>query len=124
LYVVIGAADHTGASAGDTADLLEVRGVAGIWVVGPKAPELAEPTKPAEPTATTPPAGTGESLAEEIMVVYLDEDPVETAERIEDVLAPRWEKTGLRPRLAGPFETISPWSWDWFEADRREEGGQ
>jgi hypothetical protein len=113
VYVVIGAgagAGADGADGGDVSSLLEVPGVAGIWRFGPVA------------AVSSAPAASGETLEEEAVVCYLDEDPVETAGRIEEVIAPAW--TGGGPRLAGPFETITPWSWDWFEAHGPSEGGQ
>jgi hypothetical protein len=102
VYVVIGA----GVDDADVSALLEVPGVAGVWRFGPGG---------AVPSAR---AATGETLEEEAVVCYLDADPVETAGRIEEFIAPGW--TAGSPRLAGPFETIRPWAWDWFEVDRRE----
>jgi hypothetical protein len=108
VYLVIGAVAGAGTVTGTgvgVEELLEVPGVAGVWSFAPVV------------GVSSAPAVTGETLEEEILVCYLDEDPVETAARIEEVVAPGWRGG---PRLAGPFETITPWSWDWFGADRRE----
>jgi hypothetical protein len=116
LYVVVGGTDSESAVGSGIADLLQVPGVAGIWAFGRSG------ATPATRTSLAAPAGS-ERLDEEIVVIYLDDDPLETAGRIEDVLVPGWESSGIRPRLAGPFETISPWSWDWFEDVRPGDGG-
>ena len=44
-----------------------------------------------------------------VTVAWLDDDPVSVSERIAPVLGHR---TGVE--FAGPFETITPWEWDWF----------
>jgi hypothetical protein len=42
-----------------------------------------------------------------ITVSWLDDDPL--------VVAARFPPTGNRTEFAGPFETITPWKWDWFD---------
>jgi len=42
-----------------------------------------------------------------ITVAWLDEDPL--------AVAPRLAVPGDGVELAGPFATITPWEWDWFE---------
>jgi hypothetical protein len=50
------------------------------------------------------------SGARRVTVAWLDDEPVEVAERVAAVVAGR---SGVE--LAGPFETITPGHWDWFE---------
>jgi hypothetical protein len=45
--------------------------------------------------------------AQRITVAWLDGEPVQVAR----TLAP----PGAGVELAGPFETITPWQWDWFD---------
>lgn len=49
-----------------------------------------------------------------ITVCYLDEPPLSVVESLDTAMI---EALGERrpPELAGPFETITPWSWDWFD---------
>jgi len=51
---------------------------------------------------------------EGIPIVIKDLHPV--AGEITKLLRLRWEAHGRMPRLAGPYETIVPRSWDWFDA--------
>jgi hypothetical protein len=56
-----------------------------------------------------------------LKVVWCDEDPAETASRIEDTDADwvgRDSAAGDVEHVlfSGPLATISPWQWDWFEA--------
>jgi hypothetical protein len=44
--------------------------------------------------------------------LFLDDDPVATAERLRPVLAARWEQTDVEPLLAAPFYPIAPYQWD------------
>ena len=41
---------------------------------------------------------------------WLDDDPVAVAAR----LAPTRYEPAANVTFAGPFETITPWKWDWF----------
>ena len=45
-----------------------------------------------------------------LMLCYLDDEPVAVATRLAEVV-------GGQPDVAfaGPFETITPWHWDWFD---------
>ena len=79
------------------AELLEVDGVAGLWSttaidVGPR---LAS-------------AQAGQQLT----YCFLDEDPVETAHRLQPVLEKRWSATDIEPLFAGPFHPVIPYEWD------------
>jgi len=50
-----------------------------------------------------------------ITVCWLDDEPLAVADRLAPVLAADWERRQSRPVLAAPFETITPWAWDWFD---------
>jgi hypothetical protein len=71
------------------AALLALDGVAGMWELAPTSIQSDELSK----------SGYG------VTVVYLDEDPVEVARPIGELLRDR------RPALAAPFVTLQPWSW-------------
>ena len=55
--------------------------------------------------------------ARRITVCWLDDDVLEVAARIAPVVAGRQVRGAHRARVtfAGPFETITPWKWDWFD---------
>jgi hypothetical protein len=95
VYVIVGANPGV-------AQLLGIQGVAGVWAF-----------RPGEVTPQ-PPSGAGGRFEDQIVVCYLDGDPVETGSSIMKVLG-----AGTSLRFAGAFETITPWSWDWFD----DEGG-
>src|SRR5262245_31243567 len=85
--------------AAPVSDFIEVPGVAGAW------------------WATGAPKGAPFSLGADntglrITYCYLDDDPVETAERLRPVMEKRWVDAGLVPLLAAPFHTIVPYEWD------------
>ncbi len=67
------------------AALTEVAGVAGAWW--------------------------GTSEGRQITYLYLDDDPVATAERLRPALAQRWDGGEVVPRLAAPFQV--PVDFDW-----------
>ena len=46
-----------------------------------------------------------------ITVCWLDEHPLEVAPRLEPIVA------SVPATFAGPFETITPWQWDWFDPE-------
>jgi len=80
-------------------DVVGVPGVAGVlsfghrlWAFDPGAPDSLR-----------------------ISVMFLDGDPIETAESLGALTRKRWEGAPVRPRLAAPCLTISPWEWDWFD---------
>ena len=74
--------------------LLKVPGVAGVWTF-------------ATNEALSSPRWT--AGAWRICVAWLDDDPLAVAGGIAPLVAPR---AGVA--FAGPFETITPWQWDWF----------
>lgn len=89
-------------------DLLGVPGVAGVWVFAERSSD-----------AHAGPAG------RRITVLYLDDEPLAVTERLERARE-GWREEGRLPDwsgevatlFAGPFETIVPWQWHWFERDR------
>lgn len=83
-----------------TDELLDVRGVAGIWSF-----------------ASDPQLGAVRHAAGEwrIVVVWLDEDPLAVTAAAGERLVAGLASPGVAPTLAGPLETITPWRWDWFD---------
>ncbi len=82
--------------------VLELPGVAGVWTFARHAAVTGRQPMP---------------LDARITVAYLDDDPVAVTERLA-LLARDDRYPGERPvrsRFAGPFETITPWQWDWFD---------
>jgi hypothetical protein len=54
-----------------------------------------------------------------ITVCWLDEDPLEVAARLAPIMN-AWcarPTSATRVTFAGPFETITPWEWDWFDQE-------
>ena len=91
VYVVVAEGDEPGL---DTKSALDVPGVAGVWTFGSRDDYAARwPT--GRPT---------------ISVCWLDAGPLEVAPELDGLL--RGD-----PTFAGPFETVRPWQWDWFDAD-------
>ncbi|MGZ4692709.1 MAG: hypothetical protein ACXWA3_03685 [Acidimicrobiales bacterium] len=80
-------------------DLVAVAGVAGAWGYAGTQPRHDR----LESTA---------GLA--LTVCYLDEPPLEVAAAMVPVLAERWDRGGIEPLLAGPFEMVVPGSWDLY----------
>jgi hypothetical protein len=50
-----------------------------------------------------------------VTVMWLDDDPVTVAGALAPWLEDRWDGAPVRPLLAGPMETITPWEWTWFD---------
>lgn len=75
--------------------LIEVPGVAGVWSAN------------AIPTAFS-----SADAGQQITYCFLDDDPVQTADRLRPVLEQRWKASGARPLLAAPFHSIVPYEWD------------
>jgi hypothetical protein len=73
----------------------DVAGVAGLW----SAKALDSEFSSAAPD-------------QRITYVFLDADPVETAERLRPLLTQRWASSGIRPLLAAPYYTMVPYEWD------------
>jgi hypothetical protein len=81
--------------------LLEVPGVVGAW------------TFTTTPLWRDPNWNTGRTR---ITVCWLDEDPTAVAASLAPIVSQRWAGAAVRPLLAGPWETITPWQWSWFDA--------
>jgi hypothetical protein len=83
------------------ADLLDAAGVAGIaaFVTDPDITEAGE-----------------EPGTRYISLLYLDEDPVATAHLLRPLFEEHWRDGAVEPEFAGPFETIIPWRWNWFDS--------
>lgn len=92
----------------DPRAVLEVAGVAGVWTFTGCDPVPADPADPV--------AGRWRPGARRITVCYLDGEPLETAASLDPLLVDGGRGPGGLPVvLAGPFETITPWRWDWFD---------
>ena len=50
-----------------------------------------------------------------ITVCYLDGEPLAVAAALQPHLDARWRDAPVRPIHAGPYETVVPYQWDWFE---------
>jgi hypothetical protein len=75
--------------------LIAIPGVAGVW----SASSVQTPYSS---------AATGQQLS----YCFLDDDPVDTAERLRPVLEKRWQANHIQPLLAAPFYSIVPYEWD------------
>jgi len=80
--------------------LVRVAGVVGLWTFAPS------------PLYRDPAWSMG---SQRVTVCWLDDDPLEVAEAVRPLLRERWRDAPVRPVYAGPFETILPWGWDWFD---------
>jgi hypothetical protein len=78
-------------------DLLDVPGVGGAWWGG------AEPLEP--------PFTTRDNAGLQVSYLFLDDDPVEVAERLRPRLELRWSTTGSDPLLAAPFHSLVAYEW-------------
>jgi hypothetical protein len=78
-------------------DLTHVDGVAGVWSASSESVHSSLASAPAGQT---------------ISYFFLDEDPIDVAERLRPVLAERWSETGITPLLAAPFYPVVPHEWD------------
>jgi len=78
----------------------DVPGVAGVWTFSTSAryrnPRWSQPRS-------------------RITVCWLDGDPVATAASLAPLVRDRWANAPVRPLLAGPWEVITPYKWDWFD---------
>ena len=50
-----------------------------------------------------------------VTVTWLDAPPLEMYDRLAPIVASRRESSAGRTVFAGPFETITPWQWTWFD---------
>jgi hypothetical protein len=78
------------------ASLVEIPGVAGIWWhQGGKSPAPGFP----------------DAGGMQLSYCFLDEDPVQVAERLRAPLEQRWRSGAAAPLLAAPFYTLVPFEW-------------
>ena len=89
--------------------LLEVPGVAGLWSFATRRWGFAR--------SEDPPPDPQAQDATRITVVFLDGDPLEVAAEVGPLVRDHWAGAPVRPRFAGPLQTITPWQWDWFDDD-------
>ena len=75
--------------------LVDVPGVAGVWWYdGARGDRNAT-----------------DAHGRQVTYCYLDDDPVATAERLGEVMRPRWESGDVTGLLAAPFYTPVPFEW-------------
>jgi hypothetical protein len=106
VYLVVEAAgsdrwdEHHRKAGGEVVpELLEIGGVAGVWIFA-TSPEIRRDNfSPGD---------------HRITLCYLDGDPVEVAARVEDLLRPAWAAAPAPPLLAGPYESMMRWDWERF----------
>jgi len=91
VYVIVEEPGNGGAAE----TLLPVPGVAGVWAFA---------------TDDALASSRWTEGARHITVAWLDDDPLAVAAAVAPMVASR---TGVA--FAGPFETITPWQWDWFD---------
>lgn len=96
IYVVVESSSETDSQSFDESELLAVDGVAGVWTFS--TPHNLQPSR------------RWTAGAHRITVCWLDDDPIAVASRI----APQFGSASS-VIFAGPFETITPWEWDWFD---------
>lgn len=77
--------------------LLDVAGVAGVWSASADSVD-----------ARSADARPGQSIT----YCFLDDDPVDTADRLRAVLSRRWRDAPVEPLLAAPFYPVVPHDWD------------
>lgn len=90
-------------------DLIGLDGVAGLWSFVSQGANRGT-------FANANPEG------RRITLLYLDDPPESVAARLAEAIA-AWRAAGripdltgtVEPVFTGPFETITPWQWDWFE---------
>jgi hypothetical protein len=78
------------------AALVEVAGVAGVWW---------------HRGGTSPAPGFDDASGLRLSYCFLDQDPVEIAERLRRPLEKRWKDGEIVPLLAAPFYTLVPFEW-------------
>lgn len=81
------------------AALLDIPGVAGLWWHRGAAPESA---------------GFSDNAGVQLTYCFIDDDPVETAQRLRSPLEQRWAAGDAVPLLAAPFQTLVAFEWKRF----------
>jgi hypothetical protein len=82
--------------------LLEQDGVAGVWTFATDGRFDRHGWRPGDKTIT---------------VCYLDSSPLAVAPRLSHVVRGAVDGSSRPVLFAGPLETITPWTWDWFDDD-------
>jgi len=77
--------------------LIDIEGVAGIWWHAGGVPPLA---------------GFRDNSGLQLSYLFVDEDPIEVAERLREPLLQRWTQKNITPLLAAPFQIPIPFEWD------------
>jgi hypothetical protein len=95
IYVVVEAAGGTDTDEHERG-LMATDGVAGMWTFASGEASESHPWKPED---------------QRITVAWLDGDPLAVAAALAPIERDRSVVT-----FAGPFETITPWDWTWFDA--------
>ena len=108
IYVIVEEVLDASTTDGEPPEWHLVPGVAGVWTFA-SAPGLTS-------KRWTP-------GARRVTVCWLDDDVLDVAARIAPLIAGRQVAVRGQPRVtfAGPFETITPWQWDWFDPPARAE---
>jgi hypothetical protein len=103
-------ADISSSSGGRTAawDLLDVPGVGGAWWGGTMQPD-AQFSRAAKEAANKALVGDTDL---HITYCFLDDDPVEVAERLRRALEKRWADRTIVPLLAAPFYPVAGYEYD------------
>ena len=102
VYVVVREGDDTGPGDELAEWLLGASGVAGVWTFAPDARLERHRWKMGGRSVT---------------VCFLDEEPLEMAGALGALVKAVIGGPGRAVEFAGPFETITPWRWDWFDED-------
>jgi hypothetical protein len=75
--------------------VLVTAGVAGVWMYSSTKTWQLHPATQGGPQYTT--------------VIYLDDDPLETTQRLRPLVEERWRTGYVRPLFAGPLRTMIDW---------------
>jgi hypothetical protein len=82
--------------------LLEVHGMAGVWTFATDDGFDRHGWRTGDKTIT---------------VCYLDAEPLTVASALGDIVRGAVRRSARTVLFAGPLETITPWSWDWFDEE-------
>ncbi len=62
--------------------------------------------------ALEPPFNTRDNSGLQVSYLFLDDEPVEVAERLRPRLEQRWSAANIEPLLAAPFHSLVAYEWD------------
>lgn len=77
--------------------LLDIDGVTGVWSALSRQVDAGLASAPGNQSIT---------------YCFLDDDPIDTAERMRSALTERWTDGGVEPLFAAPFFAVVPYEWD------------